>query len=115
MLDDSHEAVQEVAALIKWVSSRNGMPEDLRDSVIERARCYLMAIAGDVDAAIDLFSDCVPESWEAQSLALDDLMNREPRGLFHAAKTCLERIPQSHYCRIPCEEPGPIKIRIRDC
>lgn len=51
-----------------------------------------MAVDGDIDAAIEIFSEAGLDACDAEIEALDDLKDRKPRGEFHAAKTALERL-----------------------
>lgn len=88
---DSSKDIEGIERLLKDITSRENMPLEIRLSIVRKAKRYLLALTGDVEAAIEVFIDSGLRPEDAKMEALVNLMERRPKGDFHAAKEVLVR------------------------
>jgi hypothetical protein len=106
MIDDSPRAVKAIEEMVDWISSKDGLPDCIKYSIVAKALRYLRAINGNLDASLGVFDDSGLDDHDAESEVIDDLTKRNPRGEFYSAKAVLERYGQDRGWGIPRMEKG---------
>ena len=55
--DELDKKVKAISDLIEWIASQEGVPDDIKASVIAKANRYLNALNGDIESANEIFAE----------------------------------------------------------
>lgn len=113
MIDDSPLALKAIEEMVDCISSLKDLPTELKHGVVAKAKRYLRAINGDLDASLGVFDDSGLDELDAESECIDDLINRKPKGELAASIAILERFGQDRGWGTPAMEQEKNRVSVR--